>query len=118
MPVFRVPIHATYLLYLARRSEKTAEFYLRAALFLCRQFGVEPSFLLHSLDFLGREDVSGLEFFPGMDLPGETKRRLIGSYVDLIADSHQIVTMGTHAGIAYLRDPKTRSVASLTTGSD
>ncbi len=33
---------------------------------MCRLRGVEPSVLLHPLDFLGANDIDSLAFFPGM----------------------------------------------------
>jgi hypothetical protein len=55
----RVPIHASYVLYLSCFSPPAASVYFKSALAACRAFGVEPSILLHPLDFLGRDDVSG-----------------------------------------------------------
>src|SRR5581483_8170197 len=52
MPIFRIPFHLSYLIWLSGYSEKLASRYLRAALALCRARGVSPSFLLHPLDFL------------------------------------------------------------------
>lgn len=97
MPFFRTPIHATYLLYLAGYSERLAHLYLRAALELCSLTRVQPSLLLHSLDFLGGDDVAGLDFFPGMDMRGETKRRLVRQYVDALGRSFRIISMREHA---------------------
>lgn len=109
MPLTRTPIHATYLLYIARYSEALARYYLRLAIALCRLRGVQPSLLLHSLDFLGGDEVEDLEFFPGMDMAGATKRRLVGDYVDQLARDFRPVTMAQHvreiddAGLPYRR---------------
>jgi hypothetical protein len=102
MPVFKVPIHATYLFYLARISPWTSRTYLAAALAMCRWRGVEPSLLLHSLDFLGNEDVDGLEFFPGMDLSGETKRELLADYVSILGQDRKVVSLAEHASALAL----------------
>src|SRR5690606_10638131 len=53
MPLFRLPFHATYILYLAQYSVRAARAYLHTAIRLCRLRGVAPSLLLHPLDFLG-----------------------------------------------------------------
>lgn len=58
MPLFRIPIHASYILYLARFSPTVARVYWRAALTMCQMAGVGPSLLLHPLDFMGCEDDS------------------------------------------------------------
>ena len=51
MPLFRVPIHFSYLLYLGGKSPALARLYWRTALRMCRLRRVEPSVLLHPLDF-------------------------------------------------------------------
>ena len=71
MPILRLPIHLSYLLYLDGYSRTLAKWYFRLALFLCRVTGVAPSLLLHPLDFLGCDDTNRLSFFPAM-------RRLAG----------------------------------------
>jgi len=53
MPLFKVPIHVSYLLYLYQHSPSLAKFYLRLSMWMCRIFRVAPSMLLHPLDFLG-----------------------------------------------------------------
>jgi peptidoglycan/xylan/chitin deacetylase (PgdA/CDA1 family) len=69
LPGVKVPIHLSYLLYLARFSKPAAVSYWWTALRLCKVLGVGPSLLLHPLDFLGQEDDSDLGFFPAMDQP-------------------------------------------------
>jgi hypothetical protein len=98
--LFRVPIHATYLLYLARISAGLSMVYLRSALGLCRFTGVQPSILLHSLDFIGADDVSDLAFFPGMDMSGDEKRALLGDYIGAMREFGEVVTVGEHAARA------------------
>ena len=97
MPLFRVPIHLSYLLYLSRYSKTAARWYFRLALAMCRMTGTSPSLLLHPLDFLGAEDDSDLAFFPGMDLPLQRKLDVVAHAVDCLAASHEIVTMQRHA---------------------
>lgn len=97
-PVVKLPIHFSYLLYLTQFAPALAEPYFRSALAACRFFGVEPSLLLHPLDFLCADDVApSLRFFPAMALPLERKlgvlRRLIACY----RDSFSILTVGEHA---------------------
>lgn len=113
MPLLRLPIHGTYLLYLARISPALSNAYLRAALTLCRLTGVRPSILLHSLDFIGSGDVRDLGFFPGMDMLGEEKRRLLAGYCRLLADFGEVVTVGEHASRAARTGTKTQPLASL-----
>lgn len=97
MPLVKVPIHVSYLLYLAGYSALLARTYWATALWLCRVTGTEPSLLLHPLDFLGGDDVKALEFFPAMQMTGATKVRLVGDFLDTMARSFDLVPMGHHA---------------------
>jgi hypothetical protein len=97
MPLFRVPFHLSYLLYLSGYSRALALSYFRMALALCRATGTPVSLLLHPLDFLGKEDVSSLSFFPGMNLPAEQKLALADEALGLYTQSFQVVSMEEHA---------------------
>lgn len=96
MPIFKVPIHVSYLLYLNKFSKLLAKTYFRIALALCRLTGVAPSLLLHPLDFLGKDDQVGLEFFPGMDLTSQRKLECVGWAVDLLASRYDVRPMCEH----------------------
>ena len=89
LPLGRVPIHVSYLLYLARA-------YFSSALRLCRLRKVEPSILLHPLDFLGADDVDELAFFPAMGMAGKAKTELVGQFVDQLRAQFQVVSMREH----------------------
>jgi hypothetical protein len=97
MPIFKAPIHASYILYLSCYSEFIAMTYLRTALWLCRMTGVQPSILLHPLDFLGGDDEKDLSFFPAMNLPGEKKMAIMESIFKMLTDSFTVVPMRDHA---------------------
>lgn len=96
MPLLRVPIHVSYVLYLAEYSEAAARTYFRTALALCRLRRVEPSILLHPLDLLGGDEVPSLSFFPAMGMTGVRKRRLLDDYLGILADGFDVVPMGRH----------------------
>ncbi len=72
-PVLRTPIHVSYVLYLSAISPALADLYFRAALLACKAARVQPSILLHPLDFLSGQDCPELAFFPGMSLEGGAK---------------------------------------------
>jgi hypothetical protein len=97
MPVFKVPFHFSYLLYLARYSEVAMAAYLRTAVALCRVTGLEPSFLLHPLDVLGVDEAPALAFFPGMDMPGKRKVMLFERALRVLGEHFELVNMSTHA---------------------
>ena len=100
MPLFRAPIHFSYIIYLSRFSPALALGYYGAALRLCELTGTQPSLLLHPLDFLGKEDLSTLNFFPGMDLPRERKLDLMATLVDDLRARFEVVPMIEHARAA------------------
>ena len=96
LPLGRVPIHVSYLLYLAGIRPALARAYFATALRLCRLRKVEPSILLHPLDFLGADDVEELAFFPAMGMAGRAKTELVGQFVDQLAQRYDVVTMLEH----------------------
>jgi hypothetical protein len=108
MPVLRLPIHVSYMLYIARYSERAAIAYVEASLFMCRLARVEPSILLHPLDFLGGDEVDGLGFFPGMDMKGAAKRRLVMEYLERLAARFRVLPLGEQVAILAEADMPSR----------
>lgn len=104
MPVFRVPIHVTYLMYLHQFSTHVAYAYLRTALRLCRLRGIAPSMLLHPLDFLGGEEEPILAFFPGMKVSWRDKLALLRVLLERMTRAFEIGTVEQHAATC-LRSP-------------
>lgn len=101
MPVFRAPIHPSYVLYVSRFSETLAFAYFDAALRLCALTQTAPSLLLHPLDFLGCDDgLPELSFFPAMDLPSATKLRSMDRMLTSLCMRFEPVTMRRHARAA------------------
>ena len=96
LPLGRVPIHVSYLLYLAGVRPSLARAYFSSALRLCRLRKVEPSILLHPLDFLGADDVDELAFFPAMGMAGKAKTELVGQFVDQLRARYRVVSMREH----------------------
>jgi hypothetical protein len=97
MPVFKMPFHLSYLIYLSQFSEELMTVYLQTALMMCRITKTEPSFLLHPPDLLGKDQVPELSFFPGMDLDTQQKEQLFKKVLRLIARSFTIVDLTTYA---------------------
>jgi len=96
-PIVKTPIHASYLIYLATYSPALARGYWKTALAACRATGVEPSLLLHPLDFLSGADVPELKFFPGMNLAAEKKIDLLSYAIGSMKKHFEIVGTGRHA---------------------
>jgi len=96
-PVLKTPIHASYLLYLSTFSLIAARNYWKMALRMCRMTGIQPSILLHPLDFMNGEDVPELKFFPAMNIPIDQKLALISEIVGELDAKFSIKTMKEHA---------------------
>jgi hypothetical protein len=97
MPLFKTPIHVSYLLYASMGSGAGARAYFRSALELCKWSGTEPSILLHPLDFLGKDDVRDLQFFPAMGIAGEEKTKRCAEFLDILGERFQVLSMTEHA---------------------
>ena len=97
MPVCKFPMHASYILYFATYSKFLAKTYFRAALLACRLFRVQPSLLLHPLDFLSGDDISELAFFPAMNMPSKEKLALMRWLLATYKSHFEVVPMQEHA---------------------
>ena len=103
LPLARVPIHFSYLLFLAQTSTAAAWGYWRMAIAACRSMRVEPSLLLHPLDVLGGDEEPELGFFPAMGMTGKAKRDLIARFLGALQDSFSVVPLAEHARIIATR---------------
>lgn len=103
LPGLRVPIHLSYVLYLATFSKALARAYFATALRLCRATGVEPSILLHPLDFLGAEDAPSLRFFPAMQGAAGPKLERVEECLDRLQSLFEVCSLGEHARAAAKR---------------
>lgn len=100
LPVLRVPIHLSYVLYLGTFWPALARAYFSSALRLCRLTGVEPSILLHPLDFMSGTDVPSLAFFPAMRLDIEKKLERTEHCLDQMQALFDVRSLGEHAAAA------------------
>ena len=99
MPLFKVPVHFSYLVYLASYSTTAAKLYTSMVASMCRLTGTEPSLLLHPLDFMGTEDNTGLDFFPAMTMAVDRKLELMDEFFSRLEKSFRPVTMGEHISL-------------------
>jgi peptidoglycan-N-acetylglucosamine deacetylase len=97
IPLFRTPFHFSYLQYVAEKSPALAKTYLALALKLCRTLNVQPSMLLHPLDFLGGDEEPELAFFPGMKQAGDVKRARLLGYLRYLSKYYNVQTLGEAA---------------------
>ena len=115
-PIFKVPIHISYLLYLGRYSTHLAKLYFWKALLTCKLLGVGPSLLLHPLDFLGEEDDKDLAFFPAMDQPAQKKIKLVEECLEMMTSRFDVVTMKEHADRVRDQTRRHRAIDSAPEG--
>lgn len=97
MPLFKIPFHVSYILYLSRFSPLIARFYFKFALGMCKLTNTPPSLLLHPLDFLGCDDVKELSFFPAMDLTGEKKVKFASELLSIYTKQYTVVPLRKQA---------------------
>jgi peptidoglycan-N-acetylglucosamine deacetylase len=96
-PIFKIPIHMSYLMCLRMFSHKLAFRYFSTALSLCRLTDTEPSLVLHPTDFLGSDDAQGLSFFPAMRLPSEIKIAFVSDVLNRLTAGYTLLTIHQHA---------------------
>jgi peptidoglycan-N-acetylglucosamine deacetylase len=98
LPLIKVPMHVSYVLYLSVFSPFLAKLYFRFAIALCQLTGVQLSLLLHPLDFMGVDDnIPEMSFFPAMNLPVSRKLKFMRYIFKTLNEQFTIVTMGEHA---------------------
>jgi hypothetical protein len=97
MPMLRVPIHFSYVIWLAGKSEMLARTYWLMALTMCRLSGTVPSLLLHPLDFLGSDDEPELGFFPGMDMESARKLALVRELLGMWGERYETTSIREYA---------------------
>ena len=97
LPIFKVPIHASYVIYLSTFSKLAAKLYWKTAVQMCKLTGTQLSLLLHPLDFMSGEDAPELKFFPAMNLPLEEKLAFLSEILETLGESFSILNMRQHA---------------------
>lgn len=111
LPLFKTPIHASYVIYLSTFSPLAAKAYWKTALRMCKLTGTELSLLLHPLDFLSGEDAPELKFFPAMNLPVEKKLEFLSEILESFQNKFSVVNMQSHAREAAQRNLPVRKPA-------
>ena len=112
LPVFKTPIHASYVIYLSTFSKFVARAYWKTAIKMCRLTGTPVSLLLHPLDFLSGEDAPELKFFPAMQLPIEKKLEFVSEILETLGENFEVVNMLEHSNRVKTENLKSLSVNS------
>ncbi|CAN5497626.1 polysaccharide deacetylase family protein [soil metagenome] len=113
LPIFKTPIHASYVIYLSTFSKFAARNYWKTALKMCKMSGVQPSLLLHPLDFLSGEDAPEVKLFPAMNLPIEKKLEFVSEILEMFMAKFEVVSMREHADFVRHGETTTRQHAEI-----
>lgn len=97
MPIFRLPFHMSYLIYLNNYSNILMKIYLCTAIYLCKLTKTPISFLLHPLDIIGGDRINELSFFPGMNVRSERKIEIFKEVITILKKHFTLVDMQKHA---------------------
>ncbi len=110
MPVFKLPFHLSYLLYLGNFSLALLKIYLWLAITMCKITRTPISFLLHPLDIIGGDKLKALDFFPGMNQTTERKVIVFRYVLTSLKKNFRIETMNNFSKYYAGRNLKTRPV--------
>ena len=97
IPVFKIPFHQSYLIYINNISGGLMKLYLKFAITMCKITRTQPSYLLHPLDLLGSDDVPELAFFPGMNVQSKKKVEIFETAMNILKNNFEILPMGEFA---------------------
>jgi hypothetical protein len=110
MPVFRIPFHLSYLLYLSTYSKFLMNLYLGMALRLCKLTRTPISFLLHPLDLIGGDQLPELEFFPGMKVKSDVKVKIFKKAITTLSKHFELMNMSSYAEEILKRKEKVKNI--------
>jgi len=96
MPVFKLPFHLSYLIYLGNISMPLMKFYLNTSIRMCKITNTPVSFLLHPLDLIGGDQIRELAFFPGMNVSSGKKVEVFKNVIGLLQKNYEMVNMSKH----------------------
>ncbi|MGN6530164.1 MAG: polysaccharide deacetylase family protein [Ginsengibacter sp.] len=96
MPVFKLPFHLSYLIYLGNISMALMKLYLNTAIRMCKITKTPISFLLHPLDLIGGDQIKQLAFFPGMNVSSGKKVEVFKNVIGQLQKHYEVVNMDEH----------------------
>ncbi|MDX6660554.1 MAG: hypothetical protein QOJ55_1376, partial [Solirubrobacteraceae bacterium] len=95
-----LPIHASHLLLLARRSPRLTERYLELALAVCARSGIGPALVLHPTDLLDPDESPALRRFPNMAIPADFKLAFVERWLELVEARFALGTVAAQVAAA------------------
>jgi hypothetical protein len=81
--------------------------YLKLALCMCRISNTAPSFIVHPTDLIGCDQISALNFFPGMNICSDIKLKFFLSVINEFLKYYHLVGLYAFAE-SILKSHKTR----------
>ena len=108
MPVFKLPFHLSYLIYLSNISTVLMKLYLWIALSMCKITGTPVSFLLHPLDLIGGDQITQLAFFPGMNVNSDRKIEIFRMVIGIIQQTYDFQNMSIYYKSVNINEIKTK----------
>jgi hypothetical protein len=93
MPLFKIPFHLSYLIYISNISMPLMKVYLKTAIMLCKLTRTPVSFLLHPLDIIGGDKLKQLAFFPGMNIATAKKVEVFKIVLEELKENFKIVQL-------------------------
>lgn len=108
MPLFKLPFHLSYLIYLNNISPFLMKSYLGLALQLCRITRTPVSFLLHPLDIIGGDQITQLAFFPGMNVSSDEKVKVFKYVISRLMRYFKIISLKNLSELYYHDNPVSR----------
>lgn len=96
MPIFKLPFHLSYLIFLGNISMGLMKLYLNIAIALCKITKTPISFLLHPLDLIGGDQITQLAFFPGMNVGSTKKIEIFRIVITTLSNRYNIVNMSDY----------------------
>ncbi len=97
IPVFKIPFHLSYLLYIYGISPFLMKVYLEFALFMCSITGTTINYLLHPLDLIGNDHIKELSFFPGMKMSSAEKIMAFRMIISRLKRKYDIKSLNDYA---------------------
>ncbi len=108
LPFLRLPMHLTYLNFIADYAPRAALAYFHQALSLCRYRNVAPSLLVHATDVIGCDDKPCPRFLPGMRRDHHAKIRFLSSVLAALQQSYAVQPLGSYAAQIVRQSSLTR----------
>ena len=101
MPIFKLPFHLSYLIYLGNISLGLMKIYLHTSIRLCKITNTPISFLLHPLDIIGGDQITKLAFFPGMNVNSRRKVEIFKIVIHTLNEQYELEKLSKYLNFHY-----------------